>query len=123
MSELHDSVDYNNLKCEYVGPNKNVSFYEYKDSKERFNAIKNYQIRFSEAKNKQKKSLNKLNIIKIGKKATKQKGVINNITRFYLSREEVVTFFKSYIEMLSDAKYDAKQKETKETGLNILTPK
>ena len=123
MSELHGSVDYNNLKCEYVGPNKNVSFYEYKHSKERFNAIKNYQIRFSEAKNKQKKSLNKLNIIKIGKKATKQKGVINNITRFYLSREEVVTFFKSYIEMLSDAKYDAKQKETKETGLNILTPK
>ena len=25
--------------------------------------------------------------------------------------------------MLSDAKYDAKQKETKGTGLNILTPK
>ena len=40
MSKLHDNVDYNNLKCEYVGPNKNVSFYEYKDSKERFNAIK-----------------------------------------------------------------------------------
>ena len=26
MSELHDSVDYNNLKFEYVGPTKDVSF-------------------------------------------------------------------------------------------------
>ena len=40
MSELYDSADYNNLKFEYIGPNKDVSFYEYKDSKERFNAIK-----------------------------------------------------------------------------------
>ena len=40
MSELYDSVDYNNLKFEYVGPTKDVSFYEYKDSKELFNAIK-----------------------------------------------------------------------------------
>ena len=26
MSELHDSVDYNNLKLEYVGPSTDVSF-------------------------------------------------------------------------------------------------
>ena len=31
------------LKFEYVGPTKDVSFYEYKDSKELFNAIKDYQ--------------------------------------------------------------------------------
>ena len=40
MSELHDSVDYNNLKFEYVGPTKDVSFYEHRNSKELFNAIK-----------------------------------------------------------------------------------
>ena len=34
MSELHDSVDYQNLKFEYVGPTKDVSFYEYMDCKE-----------------------------------------------------------------------------------------
>ena len=51
MSELHDSVDYNNLKFEYVGPTKDVSFYEYMDSKELFNTIKNNQIKFSEVKN------------------------------------------------------------------------
>ena len=31
MSELYDSVDYNNLNFEYVGPTKDVSFYEWKD--------------------------------------------------------------------------------------------
>ena len=40
MSELHDSVDYNNLKFEYVGPTKDVSFYQYMKPKEHINAIK-----------------------------------------------------------------------------------
>ena len=40
MSELYNSIDYNNLSFEYVGPTKGVNFYEYKDSKELFNAIK-----------------------------------------------------------------------------------
>ena len=53
MSKLHDSVDYNNLKFEYVGPTEDVSFYGYKDSKELFNAIKNNQIKFCEIMNKQ----------------------------------------------------------------------
>ena len=39
-NELYEGVDYNNLKFEYVGPTKYVSFYEYKDSKELFHAIK-----------------------------------------------------------------------------------
>ena len=47
-------MNYNNLKFQYVGPTKVVSFYEYRDSNELFNAIKNSQIKFSEAKNKQK---------------------------------------------------------------------
>ena len=41
MSELYDSVDYNSLKFEYIGPTKDVCFYEYMNSKELFNAIKN----------------------------------------------------------------------------------
>ena len=40
MSELYDSVDYNNLNFEYAGPTKNISFYEYMDSKELCNKIK-----------------------------------------------------------------------------------
>ena len=40
MSKLYDSVDYKDLKFEYIGPTEDVSFYEYMDSKELFNAIK-----------------------------------------------------------------------------------
>ena len=73
MKELYDRVDYDNLKFDFVGPTKDVSFYEYKDSKELFNAIKNNQIKFSEVKNKQNEFLNKLSNIKIGKKNSRTK--------------------------------------------------
>ena len=52
MSELYDSVDYNSLEFEFVGSTRNISFYEYIDSKERFHKTKNNWIRFSEAKEK-----------------------------------------------------------------------
>ena len=123
MSELYDSVDYNNLKFEYVGSTEDVSVYEYMDSKELFNKIKNSQIRFSEAMNKQKDFLKKLNEVKMDEKNDEQKEVIENLNKFYNSREEVINFFRDYIEMLSDANYDAKQNETKGKGLKILTPK
>ena len=42
MSKLYDSVDYNDLIFEYVSSNKNVSVYEYMDSKELLNALKKY---------------------------------------------------------------------------------
>ena len=68
MSKLHDRVDYNNLKFEYVGPIKDVSFYEYGDSKEFFNAIKNNQIDFKDVVKRQNEFLNKLNNVKIRQK-------------------------------------------------------
>ena len=73
MSKLYDSVHYNNLKIEYISKNKDVSFYEYVNSKELFNAIKNNQIKFNEVKNKQNEFLNKLSNIKIGKKNSRTK--------------------------------------------------
>ena len=79
MKELYDNVDYNNIEFVYVDPTKDVSFYEYKNSKELFDAIRNNQIKFSEVKNKQNEFLNKLSIIKIGKKTAGQKKVINNL--------------------------------------------
>ena len=57
MSESQDNVDYSNLKFD-VGPIKDASFYEYMDSKDLFNVIKNVQNKFSEAKNKQNEFLN-----------------------------------------------------------------
>ena len=46
MNKLYGSVDYNNLKFEYVSPTKDVRFYEYRDSKELFNAIRDVKIGF-----------------------------------------------------------------------------
>ena len=97
MSELYDSVGYNNLKFEYIGPNEDVSFYEYKDSKELFNAIKNNQIKCSELKNKQNEFLSKLSNIKIGKEANKQEEVVDNLEKFYNSREKVINFLKTML--------------------------
>ena len=77
MNKLYDSVDYNNLKFEYVCPTKDVNFYEYKNSKELFNVIKNNQIKFCEVKNKQNEFLRKLSSIKSGKKTIEQKETIN----------------------------------------------
>ena len=123
MKELYDSVDYNNLKFEFVGPTKDVNFYEYMDSKELFNAIKNYRISFDDALKKQNELLNKISNVKIGKKADNQKEVINNPENFYISREEVFNFFRDCGKMVLDATYKSKQNETKGQGLKILTPK
>ena len=57
------------------------------------------------------------------KKTAKQKEVIDNLNKFYNSREEVINFFRHYIEMLSGANYYSKCGETKGKGHEILTPK
>ena len=49
--------------------------------------------------------------------------MIDNPNTFYNSREEVINFFRDYIDILSDANYDTKQNETKGTGLKMQTPK
>ena len=49
--------------------------------------------------------------------------MINNLQKFYKSREEVINFFSDYTEILSDANYDAKQNETEGKRFKILTPR
>ena len=124
MNKLYDSVDYNNnLLFGYMTKAKDIIFHEYRDSKECFNAIRYNKIGFSEAKNEQNDFLSKLTSIKIGRKTLEQEKIINNLERFYISRQEVTNFFRDYTEMLSDANYRAKQNEIKGKGLKILTPK
>ena len=97
MRELYDSVDYNNLKFEYVGPTKDVSFYEYKDSKELFNAIKNSQIKFSDVKNKQNEFLSKLNNIKVGKKTIVQKKQLITLKNVKNLEKKLYIFLKTIL--------------------------
>ena len=97
MSELYDSVDYNNLKFEYVGPTKDVSFYEYKDSKELFNMIKSSQIKFSEAKNKQNNFLKELNEVKMGNKTIEQREMFSNLENFINIEKRLLIFLETIL--------------------------
>ena len=56
--------------------------------------------------------MNKLSNIKIGKKTTEQKEVINNVEKFDRSREEVINFFRDYMQ---------NKMNVKEQDLNIKT--
>ena len=47
INELYESIDKNKLYFEYVGPTKDVSFYEYMDFKEICNKLKDNHIRFN----------------------------------------------------------------------------
>ena len=49
--------------------------------------------------------------------------MINNLEKFYLSREETFNFFRDYGKMVLDAAYKSKENETEGKGLKILTPK
>ena len=123
MKKLYDSVDYGNLNFKYIGPTNDVSFYEYMDSKELFNEIKDNQINFNDAVKREKEILNKISSIKIGKRTTKQMEVIGNFEKFYISREEVINFFRDCGKMILDASYRSKQNGTMGKGLKILTPR
>ena len=83
INKLYESVDYNNLKFEYVSSTKSVSFYEFMNSKEPFNETKSNQITFNDAQKKQKLFLNKLNDVKMGKKRLSKKKslpILKNVT-------------------------------------------
>ena len=64
MNELYESVDKNKLKFEYVGNTKEGTFYEYMDSREPFDKIKNNQLKFDDALKRQEEFLKKLNEVK-----------------------------------------------------------
>ena len=57
------------------------------------------------------------------KKTIEQQEVINNIKKFYNSKEQVINFLKDYVKMLSDANYTARKYNTSGKGLKMLTPK
>ena len=94
MSHLHDSIDQNNLKFEYVGPTKDVRFYEYMDSEELFNAIKNNQISFNDALKRQNEFLNKLSNVKIGKKLSSKKRILIILINFTFLEKKLSVFLK-----------------------------
>ena len=97
ISEFCDSFDYNNLNFGYVGPTKDVNFYEYMDSKEIFNKIKNNHIKFSEVKNKQNEFLNKLSNIKITKKLPNKKKRLIILKNFAILEKKLLIFSETIL--------------------------
>ena len=79
---MNESVDKNKLYFEYVGPTKDVSFYEYMNSKELFNEIKDNWLRFDDALKKQKELSKKINEVKMGKTTSEQENVITSPEMF-----------------------------------------
>ena len=73
------------------------------DSKELFDKLKNGQLKYDDALKRQEGFLKKLNEVKIGKKTDEQKEVINNLVKFYRSREEVINLFGDYTRMMFDS--------------------
>ena len=114
INKLYESVDYNNLKFEYVGPTKDVSFYEFMDSKEVFGKIKNNQIGFIDALEKPKLFLNKLNDVKTGKKTPEQKEMITNFKSFTSLEKKFLIFLNIILKctlMLATKQNKMKPKE------------
>ena len=75
---MNESVDKNKFYFEYVGPTKDVRFYEYMNSKELFNEIKDNWLRFDDALKKQKELSKKINEVKMGKTTSEQENVITS---------------------------------------------
>ena len=96
MTALTIIINYN-LSFKYVGSTKDVSFYGYKDSKELFNAIKNSQIKLSDARNKQNEFLNKLANIKIGRKTLEQERTIKISKNFTFLKKKLLIFLETIL--------------------------
>ena len=61
--------------------------------------------------------------MKTVKKTIKQKEAINNLEKFYISKEEGINFFTDYGQTILNTAYKSKQNESEGKGLKILTPK
>ena len=53
----------------------------------------------------------------------KSKKILYTILKCFTARSEAIKFYDEYFLMMSETKTKAKQNETKEKGLKILTPK
>ena len=94
MKKLYEDVDYNNLKFEYVGLTKDVSFYEYMDSRELFNSIKDNKISFNDVIKRQNEFLYKLSNIKISKKTPEQRETIDTLEKFIFLEKRLLIFLE-----------------------------
>ena len=97
MNELYDNVDYDNIKFEYIGPTKDASFYEYRNSKELLNAMKNNQIKFDDTLKIRKELLNKISDAKQVKKLPNKKKRLIILINFTIPEMKFSIFLETVL--------------------------
>ena len=90
IEKLYDSVNFQNLVHQFKGPTKNINCNDFIDADTLFNYIKCKKIRLEDVENNQVKFEYKLSNARAeGNKSGKELSEIENITRFYKSREKI----------------------------------
>ena len=102
----------------------NVKFDEFDNALDIFNKIRDGKTELADVKSNQQKFKSFLGKIKKGvKKPKEQKNTLCNIEILYNARNKTIKFYNDYSSMMTEAKYKAKQDETKGTALKILAAK
>ena len=99
---------------------RNYHFYNALDI---INKIREGKIDLANVRNNQQKFKSFLGKIRKGNKSKERKNTLYNIEMLYEARNEAIKFYDDYSLIMSEAKYKAKQNETKGMGLKISTPK
>ena len=123
---MSDEISCDNLIYYFEGLSPPVSFIKYEDPSDIYDKIKNGDKRIQAAEEEQKKCNSKLGEMTSGNpehKSKDQSDTIKNVQNLYNSRQKIIYLFIDSAKIRSEAIYEAKQDETKGTGLKILTPK
>ena len=124
MTNLHERVDSKNLIYRYKGNTPDENFNKFDNALKIIDKIRNGKIELADVIKNREKFKSHLSEIKKGsKKSKEQKNTLYNIEMLYKARNKAIKFYDDYSSMMYEAKYKAKQNETKGTGLKILTPK
>ena len=120
IEEMNNKIDYDDLDYVVLRSNMEYNFSMEKDPLSFPNAIKEGEMSLEEAKNRQKKYLYYLNIIRKGYKSHTQEKTLSNIGNYFNARESAIKFMEDYGSMILEAKKLAREHER--TGIKILTP-
>ena len=120
LEELHNKIDYDNLKYVVERGGDEYRFNKIEDPIALLHDIKKGKISLEEAKEKQKDYYNYLDTIRKGNKSANQKRTLANINIFINARDNATKFIEDYSSMILEAKKLAKEEEG--TVLKILTP-
>ena len=123
---MSDEISCDNLIYYFEGLSPPVSFIKYEDPSDIYDKLKNGDKRIQAAEEEQKKCNSKLGEMTSGNpehKSKDQSDTIKNVQNLYNSRQKIIYLFIDSAKIRSEAIYEAKQDETKGTGLKILTLK